>query len=127
MLSYYAGEGVDAAVMEQLAELVGRGCSICQSAMRAEGVKVLRLMSRDVRHLSRIACLRECNKWTRILQTLQLTGQQEEQLLLMRKNHLRNLRQVYEARQQLNIQVLPQCLVRYMHRAGSPAGDELNP
>ena len=36
---------------------------------------------------------------------LALTKVQQEQLLLMRKNHLRALRQVYEERQRLNMQV----------------------
>ena len=39
------------------------------------------------------------------MQRLRLTPLQRDQLLLMRKNHLRNLRQVYEGRQQLNMQV----------------------
>ena len=63
----FAGEGVDPEVVRQLAEMVGRGCSYSQQAMRAEGVKVLRLMSRDVAHLTRIQCLRECDKWSKIL------------------------------------------------------------
>ena len=41
------------------------------------------------------------------MQRLRLTPLQKDQLLLMRKNHLRNLRQVYEGRQQLNMQVNP--------------------
>lgn len=63
-----AGEGVEPAIIQRLAELVGHGCNTSQTAMRAEGVKVLRLMSQDVAHLSRINCLRQCNKWTSVLQ-----------------------------------------------------------
>ena len=54
-------------VVNNLATLVGRGCSTCQSAMRAEGVKVLRLMSSDVKHLSRIKCMRKTSKMMEIL------------------------------------------------------------
>lgn len=61
------GEGVEPAVIQRLAEMVGHGCNTSQTAMRAEGVKVLRLMSQDVAHLSRINCLRQCNKWTNVL------------------------------------------------------------
>lgn len=100
------GEGTDPLVVQNLAELVGRGCSGSQSAMRAEGVKVLRLMSSDVKHLSRIKCMRKTSKMFDILKRLCLTDLQKEQMLVMRNNHLRNLRSVYEARQQLNMQAM---------------------
>ena len=35
-----AGEGVDPAVMQQVAKMVGQSCSTCSKAMRAEGIKV---------------------------------------------------------------------------------------
>lgn len=50
------------------------------------------------------------------MQTLQLTDLQRDQLLLLRKNHLRNLRQVYEARQQLNMRVCFPCLPFHVNK-----------
>lgn len=35
-----AGEGVDPAVMHEVAKMVAQSCSTCSKAMRAEGVKV---------------------------------------------------------------------------------------
>lgn len=35
-----AGEGVDPAVMNEVARMVAQSCSTCSKAMRAEGVKV---------------------------------------------------------------------------------------
>ncbi len=40
---------------------------------------------------------------------LRLTPAQEEQLLQLRKKHLRNLRNLYEDRQRLNLSVSPCC------------------
>ena len=40
-------------------------------------------------------------------QMLRLAQPQEEQLLLVRKKHLRNLRELYNDRQRMNLQVRP--------------------
>lgn len=48
-------------------ELVNQGCQLCQNAMRAEGIKVLALISRDVDQMSNIKCHIERAKWERIL------------------------------------------------------------
>ena len=40
MLCGGAGEGVDPAVMQEVAKMVAQSCSTCSKAMRAEGVKV---------------------------------------------------------------------------------------
>lgn len=50
-----------------MGELVNKGCQLCQSAMRAEGIKVLALMSRDVAQMAHIECHIESAKWQRIL------------------------------------------------------------
>ena len=47
--------------------LVERGCGLCQNAMRAEGIKVLALMSCDVARMGTISCHVEAAKWDRIL------------------------------------------------------------
>ena len=39
------------------------------------------------------------------MQMLRLATPQEEQLLLVRKKHLRNLRELYNDRQRMNLQV----------------------
>lgn len=54
-------------IVEHVGELVKRGCQLCQSAMRAEGIKVLALMSRDVAQMAHIECHIERAKWERIL------------------------------------------------------------
>ena len=41
------------------------------------------------------------------MQMLRLAPPQEEQLLLVRKKHLRNLRELYNDRQRMNLQVRP--------------------
>ena len=42
-----------------------------------------------------------------MVQMLRLAPPQEEQLLLVRKKHLRNLRELYNDRQRMNLQVRP--------------------
>ena len=39
-LPLFAGEGVDPAVMQEVAKMVAQSCSTCSKAMRAEGIKV---------------------------------------------------------------------------------------
>ena len=63
-----AGEGTDPQIVQELADVVGRGCSLCHDAMRVEGVKVLRLMSSDVTEFSRIKCIHKKGKMGNILQ-----------------------------------------------------------
>ena len=48
-----AGEGVDPAVMNEVAKMVAQSCSTCSKAMRAEGVQVTHCpMSRCLVHVS---------------------------------------------------------------------------
>lgn len=54
-------------IVAQVGDLVRQGCQLCQSAMRAEGIKVLALMSRDVAQMAHISCHIERAKWERIL------------------------------------------------------------
>lgn len=51
--AWVAGEGVDPAVMNEVAKMVAQSCSTCSKAMRAEGVQVtLCLTSRCLSHVS---------------------------------------------------------------------------
>jgi hypothetical protein len=58
---------VAAEVVARVEELVNDGCKLCQNAMRAEGIKVMVLMSRDIDEMGHIQCHIERAKWTRIL------------------------------------------------------------
>ncbi|KAL3146023.1 hypothetical protein ABBQ38_015378 [Trebouxia sp. C0009 RCD-2024] len=104
-----SGEGVDPAVMNEVAKMVAQSCSTCSKAMRAEGVKVMELMVRDMGQLSYIECSVKRQKWTHVLQALKLTPHQREQLMGLRKSHLNKLRAVFQDRQQLNSQVRAPC------------------
>ena len=63
----YSGAGVPPEVVARVRALVERGCGLCQNAMRAEGIKVLALMSCDVARMGTISCHVEAAKWDRIL------------------------------------------------------------
>ena len=62
-----AGAGVPQDIVARVGALVNEGCQLCQSAMRAEGIKVLALMSRDVAQMAHISCHIERAKWERIV------------------------------------------------------------
>ena len=64
-----AGKGVDAAILQQTAEMVRQTCMTCSRAMRAEGIKVLELISKDLEQLSHITCQ---HQRTRVAHTLQV-------------------------------------------------------
>ncbi|KAA6417573.1 MAG: hypothetical protein FRX49_12448 [Trebouxia sp. A1-2] len=108
-----SGEGVDPAVMQEVAKMVAQSCSTCNKAMRAEGIKVMELMVRDMGQLTHIECSVKRAKWTQVLAVLQLSPTQQDQLMANRKEHLNKLRKVYQDRQELNMQamglMLPRC------------------
>jgi hypothetical protein len=47
------GGGVPAAVVAELAQVVGRCCQLCQAALRADGVRVLELIATDPATMAR--------------------------------------------------------------------------
>lgn len=108
-----SGENVDPAVMQEVAKMVAQSCSTCGKAMRAEGIKVMELMVRDMEQLSHIECSIKRAKWTEVLAALKLTPTQREQLMANRKAQFNKLRTVYQERQELNMQamrlMLPRC------------------
>ncbi|KAK9917755.1 hypothetical protein WJX75_007864 [Coccomyxa subellipsoidea] len=120
-----SGAGVPRDIVEHVGELVKRGCQLCQSAMRAEGIKVLALMSRDVAQMAHIECHIERAKWERILDVLRLTDAQAEKLLELRKVHLRNLRSLFEDRQRLNLQAMSLMLPKNVGRRQIPDASTL--
>ena len=63
-----AGKGVDAAILQQTAEMVRQTCMTCSRAMRAEGIKVLELISKDLEQLSHITCQHQRTQVTHTLQ-----------------------------------------------------------
>lgn len=79
----------------------------------------------------RIACdndfsiqtLQERARWGRILEALRLVPRQEEALLALRKQHLARLKQIYQERQSLNMQVRrlsPSCLSSVVPQSAWP-------
>ena len=68
-------------------------------------LQVMELIVRDLGQLTHIECSIKREKWTRVLAALKLTPVQREQLMATRKDHLNKLRQVYQDRQELNMQV----------------------
>ena len=60
---------MDAAILQQTAEMVRQTCMTCSRAMRAEGIKVLELISKDMEKLSHITCEHQRG---RIAHTLQV-------------------------------------------------------
>ncbi|CAL5229307.1 g12609 [Coccomyxa viridis] len=114
------GKGVDPKVVERVRETM-MACSLkCQNAMRAEGIKVLALFSQDVSSMANIKCSVQTAKWRRILDMLRLSSAQEEQLLQLRKKHLRNLRNLYEDRQRLNLSAMSLMLPKNTPRRQLP-------
>ena len=67
--------------------------------------QVLDLMAKDLEHMGQMTCDVKKARWARILDALRLSRPQQDALLLLRKQHLKKLHDVYEQRQRLNMQV----------------------
>ena len=67
--------------------------------------QVLDLMAKDLEHMGQMTCEVKKARWARILDALRLSRPQQDALLLLRKQHLKKLHDVYEQRQRLNMQV----------------------
>lgn len=98
------GSSLVPGVLSELAQLVGRSCQLCQAALRAEGVKVVELITRDARSLGSVGDGHE--RWCRALRALRMSAAQQEQLLLLRASHLVRMRAIYEERQELNMKAM---------------------
>eukprot|EP00890_Picochlorum_soloecismus_P003139 jgi/Picsp_1/3826/NSC_01338-R1_expressed protein [Chlorella variabilis] len=92
-------------LLAELATLVGRSCQLCQAAIRAEGVKVLDLISCDSKSKSRIGS-ENAEVWIKALSAMKMTHDQEQDLLLLRQSHLDKMRDIYEERQRLNLDAM---------------------
>ena len=55
--------------------------------------------------LSAVGTAAEQQRWQACLDTMHLTGQQQEALLLNRRSHLQRMRSIYQERHNLNMQV----------------------
>jgi len=91
--------------LSELAALVGRSCQLCQAAIRAEGVKVLDLISCDPKSKSRIGN-DNAEVWMKALVAMKMTHDQEQDLLLLRQSHLDKMRDIYAERQRLNLDAM---------------------
>jgi len=104
---------IDQSIMVELGQLVGRSCQLCQAAVRAEGVRVLELITPDPDQLPRVGILEEEQAgWGRVLDALHLTTEQQQSLLMLRQSHLSKMKGIYQERQNLNLKgmalLLPQ-------------------
>jgi hypothetical protein len=106
-------------VMEELAQLVGKSCQLCQAAIRAEGARVLELIAGDPSQLSAASHPAQ-DRFHAALDTMKMTPQQEEQLLLLRGSHLEKMREIYAERQALNLEAMALMLP---HHSRNPAED----
>ncbi|PRW58753.1 hypothetical protein C2E21_2067 [Chlorella sorokiniana] len=104
----------------ELSQLVGRGCQLCQAALRTDGVKVVELISRDPASFSKIGSADDSARWQHCLDAMALTGEQQEQLLLNRRAHLQRMRGIYQERHNLNMQAMSLMLP---HSSRNPAED----
>jgi len=100
-----AAEDVPDNVIGELAQLVGTCCQLCQAAIRAEGARVLELIAGDPSQFSSAAHPAQ-DRFHAALDSMKLTPQQEEQLLLLRSSHLEKMREIYAERQALNLQAM---------------------
>lgn len=112
-------ESVSDDVIADLAQLVGTSCQLCQAAIRAEGARVLELIAGDPSQLSSAEHPQE-ERFITALEAMQLSPQQEEQLLLLRKSHLSKMREIYAERQELNLEAMALMLP---HHSRNPAED----
>ena len=99
-------------VIQELAQIVGRCCQLCQAALRAEGVRVFELIERTPEELKVRGKQdgEEQSAWLNAIEAMQLTREQEEQILLLRRSHLEKMRIVYNERQELNLEAMAMML-----------------
>ncbi|KAL4448105.1 hypothetical protein ABPG75_005324 [Micractinium tetrahymenae] len=115
-----AEAGMSKELRSELAQLVGRSCQLCQAALRAEGVKVMELISKDPNSFSTVSSEEEQRRWQACLDAMQLAPQQQENLLLSRRSHLQHMRAIYQERHNLNMQAMALMLP---HSSRNPAED----
>ena len=106
-------------VMGDLAQLVGTSCQLCQAAIRAEGARVLELIAGDPSQLSSAEHPAH-ERFHKALEAMQMSPEQEEQLLLFRTAHLTKMREIYAERQALNLEAMALMLP---HHSRNPAED----
>ncbi|KAL4444881.1 hypothetical protein ABPG77_003931 [Micractinium sp. CCAP 211/92] len=115
-----AEAGMSKELRSELAQLVGRSCQLCQAALRAEGVKVMELISKDPNSFSTVSSEEEQRRWQMCLDAMQLSPQQQEHLLLSRRSHLQHMRAIYQERHNLNMKAMALMLP---HSSQNPAED----
>lgn len=93
---------------------------VLQAALRAEGVRVIELISRDPASLSTVDSAADAARWAACLEAMQLSAQQQEVLLLSRRAHLQLMRTIYQERQALNMRAMALMLP---HASSNPAED----
>ncbi|KAL4859779.1 hypothetical protein ACK3TF_000063 [Chlorella vulgaris] len=114
------GHSLSDSDMRALGQLVARSCQLCQAALRAEGVRVIELINKDPGSLSLVGSAAASERWTRCLEVMHLSQQQQEVLLLNRRSHLQRMRCIYLERQGLNMQAMSLMLP---HSSPNPAED----
>lgn len=105
-------ESVPLPVLKDLAKIVGRCCQLCQAALRTEGPRAFELIERTPEDL-RIRGKEngeEQSAWMYALMVMNLSQEQQEQLLLLRRSHLEKMKIVYKERQELNLEAMSMML-----------------
>lgn len=90
---------------KDLALMVGRSCQLCQAAIRAEGVRILDLITCDANKRERIGT-GEDEPWNEALDKIKMTPEQQKQLLILRQSHLDKMRDIYSERERLNLDAM---------------------
>lgn len=107
-------------LLNELSAIVGRSCQLCQAAVRAEGVKVLDLITKDPSELPKVGMsTEERDRWQKALEIMQLSPEQQDALLLLRKSHLEKMKLIYEERQGLNLKAMGMLLPQHSNRVYS--------
>ena len=103
-------------VLEELAQIVGTSCQLCQAAIRAEGARVLDLITGDPDQLSSAEHPYQ-ERFANALDAMGLTPEQSELMLVLRKAHLKKMREIYSERQTLNMQAMALMLPHHSKKA----------
>ncbi|EFN54510.1 hypothetical protein CHLNCDRAFT_135224 [Chlorella variabilis] len=92
----------------QLFALMQESLGICRDLLRVEGVEVINMLvaNEETMGVAAEPGSHVRRKWLHVIQVLQLTPEQKQQLMLQRSAHLALMRRIYQQRQQLNMQAM---------------------
>ncbi|EFN57652.1 expressed protein [Chlorella variabilis] len=85
-----ADHGLTPQQMQELGMIVARSCQLCQAALRAEGVRVIELISKDPSSFSTVDSATEAARWAQCLHVMHLAPEQQEAMSLMLPHSSKN-------------------------------------